>query len=106
MKTNGISDQARMLHSALVQRGVEAEIEKWDDHKHIDISIDAAGLYIEIDGDNHYTNANTILRDLKRDYFSNEDGYDTLHFPNHVIDNQIDAVADALVEVVKERSSK
>ncbi|MCA9397794.1 DUF559 domain-containing protein [candidate division WWE3 bacterium] len=103
MKTNGISDQARKLHSALVQRGIEADIEKWDEHKHIDLSIESAGLYIEIDGDNHYTNADTILRDLKRDYFSNEDGYDTLHFPNHIIESQIDAVADALVEVVKKR---
>ncbi len=106
MKTNGISGQARMLHSALTQRGIEAEIEKWDKHKHIDISIDSAGLYIEIDGDDHYTNPDTILRDLKRDYFSNEDGYDTLHFPNHIIDKHIDAVADALVEVVENREAR
>lgn len=105
MKTNGISDQARKLHSALVQRGIEAEIEKWDDHKHIDLSIECAGLYIEIDGLLHYTNAETIMRDLKRDYFSNEDGYDTIHIPNFVIDEHIDAVADALAEVATHRSS-
>ena len=28
MKTKGISDQARILHSALLQRGVEAEMER------------------------------------------------------------------------------
>jgi len=50
MKTNGISKQARMLHSALIQRGIEADIEKWDEHKHIDISIDSAGLYL-VNGD-------------------------------------------------------
>lgn len=94
-----------MLHSALLQRGVKADIEKWDSHKHIDLSIESAGLYIEIDGDDHYTNSETILRDLKRDYFSNEDGYDTLHFPNHIITNQIDAVADALAEVSKKRAN-
>jgi very-short-patch-repair endonuclease len=103
MKTNGISDQVRLLHSALIQRGVDAQIEKWDKHKHIDLSIDTAGLYIEVDGDDHYTNSETIIRDLKRDYFSNEDGFDTLHFPNHVIDLYLDEVADALVEVCKER---
>jgi len=89
MKTNGISNQARMLHSVLTQRGIEVEIEKWDHHKHIDLSIESAGLYIEIDGDHHYTKADTIMRDLKRDYFSNEEGYDTLHFPNHIIEYQI-----------------
>lgn len=72
-------------------------------HKHIDISIDNAGLYIETDGDDHYTNAETIFRDLKRDYFSNEDGYDTLHFPNFIIEKNIDAVADALCEVINMR---
>lgn len=103
MKTNGISDQARKLHSALIQRGVAVEIEKWDEHKHIDLSIESAGLYIEIDGDSHYTDAETIKRDLKRDYFSNEEGYDTLHIPNHIIDEQIDAVADAITEVANSR---
>ena len=104
MKINGVSNQARQLHSALIQRGIVVEIEKWDAHKHIDLSIEAAGLYIEIDGDNHYTNPDTIMRDLKRDYFSNEEGYDTLHIPNHVIEKDIDSLADALVEVVQRRS--
>ena len=103
MKTNGISKQARLLHSALVQRGVDAEIEKWDSHKHIDISIEGAGLYIEVDGDDHYTNPDTISRYLERDYFSNEGGYDTLHFPNHIIDSQLDKVADAIAEVAGRR---
>ena len=105
MKTNGISDQARKLHSALIQRGVESEIEKWDQHKHIDISIESAKLYIEIDGDRHYTDAETIMRDLKRDYFSNEEGYDTIHIPNTAVDTRLDEVAQALTEVSKARSS-
>lgn len=103
MKTKGISDEARKLHSALMQHGVVSEIEKWDQHKHIDISIDSAGLYIEIDGDDHYTNANTIMRDLKRDYFSNEEGFDTLHFPNYIINKNLDEVAEALSVVVLAR---
>ncbi len=106
MKTNGISDHARKLHSALMQRGASVEIEKWDEHKHIDLSVESAGLYIEIDGDDHYTNPDTILRDLKRDYFSNEDGYDTLHIPNYIIDKNIDSVADALVQVINSRKGE
>lgn len=106
MKTNGISDHARKLHSALIQRGVAVEIEKWDKHKHIDLSIELAGLYIEIDGDDHYINPDAILRDLKRDYFSNEAGYDTLHIPNYIIEKDIDGVADALVQVINSRIGK
>ena len=104
MKTNGISSIARNLHSALMQRGVETEIEKWDLHKHIDLSIESAGLYIEIDGPDHYLNPDTIMRDLKRDYFSNEDDYDTLHFPNMIVEENLDGVADALAEVVRQRN--
>ena len=103
MKTKGISNQARMLHSALVQRGVDAEIEKWDGHKHIDLSIEIAGLYIEINGDQHYTDADTIMRDLARDYYSTEEGFDTLHIPNFIIENQIDDVASAIAEVARQR---
>jgi len=105
MKRKGISSQSRLLHSALIQRGVEANIEKWDNHKHVDISIDSAGLYLEIDGDAHYLSAGSIMRDLKRDYYSTEDGFDTLRIPNYIIDSNIDAVADALSEVCRLRYS-
>lgn len=103
MKTKGIADQARKLHSALMQREIDAEIEKWDEHKHIDLSIEWARLYIEIDGDDHYTNANRIISDLKRDHYSESDGYDTVHIPNAIVDKKIDAVADALAEVARSR---
>lgn len=105
MKTNGVSEQARLLHSALLQLGVDAEIEKWDDHKHIDLSIESAGLYIEIDGDNHYTDSDTIMRDFKRDYFSNEDGYDTIHIPNFIIETKLNEVAKAIAEVSQQRAT-
>jgi very-short-patch-repair endonuclease len=103
MKTNGISNPARKLHSALIQRGLNVEIEKWDSHKHIDLSIDSAGLNIEIDGDAHYTDPDTILRDLRRDYYSTEDDFDTIHIPNVAIENHLDEVADALTKVVISR---
>ena len=106
MKIFGVSDQARRLHSALLQHGVEVEIEKWDEHKHIDLSVESACLYIEIDGDNHYTDAATILRDLERDYFSDEAGYDTIHIPNHIIDHKLNEVAEAIAEVARIRAGK
>lgn len=103
MKTNGISEEARLLHSALAQRGVPAEIEKFDGHKHIDIAIVAAGLNIEIDGDHHYTDPETMMADLTRNYFSEEKGFDTIRIPNHVIQEQLDKVADAISVVAHAR---
>lgn len=103
MKTKGISDQARILHSALLQRGVEAEMEKFDGHKHIDIAIVSAKLNIEVDGIRHFTEAPAIIADLRREYFSEEKGYDTIHIPNQAVDTHLDEVADAIVEVVERR---
>ncbi len=103
MKTRGISDEARLLHSALRERGIDARIEQFDGHKHIDIAIVPSRLNIEVDGDAHYTDTETMLRDLARDYFSGEKGYDTIHIPNHVITDQLSAVADTIAEVARLR---
>jgi very-short-patch-repair endonuclease len=103
MKTKGISDQARLLHSALLQRGIEAEIEKFDGYKHIDIAIVSAKLNIEVDGIHHFTDADAIIADLRREYFSEEKGYDTIHIPNQAIDTHLDEVADAIVGVTERR---
>ena len=103
MKTKGISQTARNLHSALVQRGLKAEIEKWDGHKHIDIAIVKAKLNIEVDGLRHFTDPVQIETDFKRAWHSEEKGYDTIHIPNLVLEHHLDEVADALVKVALER---
>ena len=105
MKTKGIGEQARVLHAALVKRGVDAEIEKYDGHKHIDIAIVSAKLNIEVDGMRHYTDPDQIETDLKREYYSEEKGYDTIHIPNLAVEHHLDGVADAIMEVVKRRMS-
>lgn len=105
MKTKGTSEQARLLHSALRQRDVEAEIEKYDGHKHIDIAIVQAKLNIEVDGIFHYLDADAMETDLRREYFSEEKGYDTIRIPNFVIEQNLDKVADTITEVVERRVS-
>jgi len=95
--------QAAKLHSALIKRGIDAFIEKWDGHKHVDISIPNAKLYIEIDGNGHFTDAKTIERDLVRDQYSSNDGYETFRVPNCVIDEEIQAVVNAICKVVRDR---
>jgi len=103
MKKTKVSKQARLLHSALLQRNIDAEIEKWDGHKHIDIAIVTAKLNIEVDGDEHFTNVDKLEADLRREYYSEEKGYDTIHIPNAVIDRHVDRVADAVAELVRRR---
>jgi len=103
MKINGISDQARKLHSALIQRGVNAEIEKYDGHKHIDLAVVKAKLNIEIDEDRHYLTTSQIETDLARDNYSTEEGYDTFRVPARILEEKLDEVADAIVKVVAGR---
>ncbi|MFT5802078.1 MAG: hypothetical protein ACI956_001888 [Nonlabens sp.] len=49
---------------ALIQRGVDAEIEKYDGHKHIDLAVVKAKLNVEIDEDRHYINSAQLLLTL------------------------------------------
>lgn len=96
------SRQAKQLYEALKDRKIKCEKEKWDKHKHIDISIDDARIYIEVDGDYHYTSSTQIKKDLVRDYYSAEEGFRTIHVPNRLIDDKLDEVADAIAQITRD----
>jgi very-short-patch-repair endonuclease len=96
---------AEMLYQALCNRGVSAELEHWDGHKHVDIAILNARIYIEVDGIRHFTEPRQIDSDFKRTYYSNDD-FDTFHVPNQVLKKYLDEVVDALVKVVEMRKAK
>ncbi len=91
---------------ALEERGAQLKLEHWDGHKHIDIFIPSARLYIEVNGLQHYTNPDKIVADLKRMHFSDGDDFVTMSITNQLIDTHLDNIADAIVEVVKRRSVK
>jgi very-short-patch-repair endonuclease len=95
--------QALKLKEELEKRGVVVVSEKWDGHKHIDLVIHRSRLNIEVDGKQHYQDANQILADVKRSHYSDFKGYDTFHVPNMFIDsvNDLKKVADALAEAAK-----
>jgi very-short-patch-repair endonuclease len=93
----------RKLFNALLARGVPAEMEEGDGHKHVDIGIPSARIYIEVDGLHHLTSAEQILRDITRDHYSNDEGKATIHVPNEFLDTHLDAIADAIAMVVQER---
>jgi very-short-patch-repair endonuclease len=93
----------RMLFEALKQRGIECEFEAYDGFKHIDIAIPKARLYLEIDGGHHSTDPTQLDKDLWRDEYSSKEGFQTIHYTNQQIAENLTAIADALVEVIKNR---
>lgn len=95
--------QAIKLCEALKERGIPNELEQFDGHKHVDISIPWAKLNIEVDGKYHLTNPEHLFRDLQRDACSHNDGVDTIRIPNFYVENHLDEIANAVAEVARKR---
>lgn len=72
------------LFESLIKMGVNAKLELWDKHKHIDIAIPDKRVNIEVDGGYHQ-NKKQALADLKRTYYSWKKGYVTLRIPNKLV---------------------
>ena len=88
------------LVEALRVRGIHAETEHWDGHKHIDIFIPSIKLYIEVDGMRHDVSARQIAADFRRDHYSNRGQFYTKRFSNHAVVRHLNAIADAIAEIV------
>lgn len=94
--------QASALHAALLKRRIKCQLEAFDGHKHVDISIPWAKLDIEVDGMHHYTDPKQMRADLDRSYYSSQnDEFDTIHVPNIVVEQYLDKVADAIADVAR-----
>jgi very-short-patch-repair endonuclease len=91
---------ALLLNSALIAVGIETVLEHWDGHKHVDIYIPKGKIYIEIDGPQHYTNPLQIVDDFKRDHYSDDDGFHTMHIPNEVVQKNAIQIARALKKML------
>jgi very-short-patch-repair endonuclease len=100
------SNQAKMLYDALCKKGVNAQLEYSDGHKTVDIAILNPRIYIEVDGIQHFTNPEQIMRDFKRYHFSDGDDFSTFYVTNQIIDHYLDEVVNALVKVVEMKSEK
>ncbi|MFA6158347.1 MAG: DUF559 domain-containing protein [Candidatus Paceibacterota bacterium] len=92
--------QTIALAEALRKRGVEVKTEYWDGHKHVDLYIPDAKLFIEIDGIQHYIDSKQILADLKRDHYSDGDDILTKRFSNQLIETRVEEIARAISEIV------
>lgn len=98
IKSKKATDSEIALYQALVRNGVRAELQKCDGNKTVDIVVEESKVHIEVDGEQHNTNANQALSDLKRTYHSLRDGYVTLRIPNSLIDSDLREA----VHIVKE----
>jgi len=96
--------QVLALNEALQKRGIKVELEHWDGHKHVDMYIGDAQMYIEIDGIQHYTDPKQFAADLKRDHYSDDSNFVTKHISNQLVETHLDEIADAITHVAKERA--
>jgi very-short-patch-repair endonuclease len=91
--------QATDLRLALEKRGVVVKPEYWDGHKHVDLYVPEAKLYIEVDGLQHFTDPKQIIADLKRDHYSDGDDIFTKRFSNQLIETHLQEIADAIAQI-------
>ena len=89
---------ADLLKRYLNKLGVAVLSEVDDGYKHIDLSIPAAKLDVEVDGVHHLTDSQQILKDLKRSGYSHHDGYDTIHVHNMDLKHDAGGIASAIAE--------
>jgi len=95
--------QAKELCKRLNENGIDAKLEYWDGHKHVDIAILDSKLYIEIDGVQHYIDPKKIEADILRDQYSELNGFATVRFPRLLFENHLDRIAQAVIQVVEKR---
>jgi len=100
------SASAKLLYDALKSRNVDAILEYNDGHKTVDIAVLEAKLFIEVDGLQHFTNPEQIMRDFKRSHYSDGDDFRTFYVTNQIIEKYLDDVADAITEVITNLKQK
>ena len=92
--------EAKKLFFALKNRGVPAQLEKWDGHKTIDIAIPEAKVNIEVDGAQHHYSHKQAMADLWRTFYSFKKGYMTVRIPNRLIKENLEKTADLITELL------
>jgi very-short-patch-repair endonuclease len=94
------------LYKGLLQSGVLAKLQKFDDFKTIDIVVPEAMVHIEVDGSQHNTKADQALKDLKRTYFSLKEGYFTLRIPNSLVRTHFKEALTFIIGILELRKTK
>jgi very-short-patch-repair endonuclease len=98
-----VTPQALKLSKALSNFDVEHELEYDDGYKHVDIAIESAKLFLELDGIQHGFSPKQMCSDDERDRHSQRDGYSTKRIPNAWVDQNVDRLAGSIAILVKKR---
>jgi very-short-patch-repair endonuclease len=100
------SSEAIELYLSLRLRGVPAELEKFDGHKTVDISVVDAKVNIEVDGPHHQYKFEQALLDLQRTLHSFRKGYLTLRIPDALLKENLDETANSISDFLKLSKAK
>jgi very-short-patch-repair endonuclease len=98
-----VTAQALQLSEALKDKGVNHTLEYDDGFKHVDIAIEWAKLYLEIEGAQHLYTPKQMLTDYKRDRYSLKDGFYTIRIPNTIIQKDVRSVAECISDLASLR---
>jgi very-short-patch-repair endonuclease len=113
MKNNGVAlclnhqktvtPQALKLSKALNNIGVKHVLEYDDGHKHVDMAIEWAMIYIELDGSQHAFDPKQMCADDERDMHSLRKGFVTKRIPNLWIDQNVEGLAVSIASLANKR---
>ena len=98
-----VTPESIKLSKALKDLEVEHKLETFDGHKHVDISIESAKLYIELDGSQHGLSSKQMLADDERDKHSLKEGYYTKRIPNAWVNQNPHRLANSIKTLTEKR---
>jgi hypothetical protein len=101
-KFNYSTKETINLYFSLRDRGVPAELEKFDGYKAVDIAVVEARVNIEIDGVHQVNNADEAFADLQRTFYSFKKGFLTLRIPSVLVKQNLNQTADYVTEFLNE----
>jgi very-short-patch-repair endonuclease len=91
------------LSKALDSFEVKHELEYDDGHKHVDIAIEWAKLYLELDGSQHGLSPKQMCADDERDKHSLKEGFVTKRIPNIWVEKDVDRLALSIATLANKR---
>ncbi|HEV8508782.1 MAG TPA: DUF559 domain-containing protein [Chitinophagaceae bacterium] len=98
--------EAIKLYLSLRAEGVNAELDKSDGYKTIDIVVESARIHIEVDAQHHHHDDEQGLTDLQRMIHSLNDGYHTLRIPNPLVNKKLKKTTEFIVKYLKLTETK
>lgn len=96
-----VTSHALRLSEALRKQDIKHTLEYSDGHKHVDIAIPWAKVFVELEGYQHTFNPKQVISDRERDYHSQKEGYYTWRVPNERIDRDVDGVARSIAKLAR-----